>query len=160
METRPYMRARLGLAECLWELGRKEQAVGHLRELLRLNPSDDQGVRYILAQCLLETGADEELGELLERFRGDGSPQIRYSHALWMFRREGPGPKAAELLKQAMASNPHVPAFLLKRRKLPKQAPSRADAGSEDEAAAYAMGALESWHRTLGAADWLAENAR
>ena len=160
METRPYMRARLGLAECLWEAGSKEEALGHLRDLLRLNPSDNQGVRYILAQVLLETGAEGELGELLERFRDDASPQIRYSHALWMFRREGPGRKADALLEEAVRSNPHVPDYLLKRKKPPKSAPRTAEAGSEEEAGAYAMGAVESWQNTLGAVEWLARTAR
>lgn len=160
METRPYMRARLGLAECLWEAGKKDEALGHLRELLRLNPADNQGVRYILAQVLLETGEEGELGELLERFRDDASPQIRYSHALWMFRHDGPGRKADALLAEAVGSNPHVPAYLLKRKKFPKEAPRAAGAGSEEEAAAYAMGAAASWQKTLGAADWLAEKTR
>jgi tetratricopeptide (TPR) repeat protein len=160
METRPYMRARLGLAECLWDLGRRDEALGHLRDLLRLNPSDNQGVRYILVQCLLETGADDELGELLHRFRDDGSPQIRYSHALWMFRHEGRGRKADALLRDALGSNPHVPDYLLKRRKPPKDAPAAAAAGGEEEAAAYAMGAGESWRKTLGALDWLADHSR
>jgi tetratricopeptide (TPR) repeat protein len=160
METRPYMRARLGMAECLWDLGRKEEAVGHLRELLRLNPSDNQGVRYILVQCLLETGADDELGDLLGRLRADVSPQIRYSHALWMFRHEGPGRKADALVAEAVKANPHVPDYLLKRRKPPKEAPPAAEAGGEEEAAAYAMGAAESWRNTLGALDWLAEHTR
>lgn len=160
METRPYMRARLGLAECLWEIGKKDEAVGHLRDLMRLNPSDNQGVRYILAQCLLETGADEELGTLLDRFRDDGSPQIRYSRALWMFRHAGPGRQADAVLAEAVKSNPYVPAYLLKRKKLPKEAPDHAEAGSEEEAAAYAMGAAESWQKTLGATDWLAEKVR
>lgn len=56
MEARPYMRARLGLAECLWEQGGREEALGHLRELLRLNPADNQGVRKILARCEFESG--------------------------------------------------------------------------------------------------------
>ena len=159
METRPYMRARLGLAECLWESGKKDEAVTHLRELFRLNPSDNQGVRYILAQCLLETGAEGELGELLERFRDDTSPEIRYSHALWAFRREGPGRKASAVLAEAVKSNPHVPAYLLKRKQPPKEGPVSAEAGSDEEAAAYAIGATESWHKTLGAVDWLAEHA-
>jgi tetratricopeptide (TPR) repeat protein len=48
MEARPYMRARLGLAECLWEQGLQEEALGHLRELLRLDPADNQGVRRLM----------------------------------------------------------------------------------------------------------------
>src|SRR6266508_4137939 len=38
LETRPYMRARAALAETLWALDRREEAVEHQRELLRLNP--------------------------------------------------------------------------------------------------------------------------
>ena len=45
-ETRPYMRARAALAATLWRLGRREEAVEHQRELLRLNPRDNQGLRY------------------------------------------------------------------------------------------------------------------
>ncbi len=48
VETRPYMRARDGLAQCLWEVGQREEAVGHYWDMLRLNPNDNQGIRDIL----------------------------------------------------------------------------------------------------------------
>lgn len=156
METRPYMRARFALAECLWDLGRKEDALGHLRELLRLNPSDNQGVRYILLQCLLESGADEELGDLLDRYGEDPSSAIAYTKALWQFRRAGRGKAADATLAEALRANPHVPAYLLKRKPLPARAPASAAMGSPEEAEAYAAGALAAWHQTLGAVDWLA----
>jgi tetratricopeptide (TPR) repeat protein len=159
METRPYMRARLGLAECLWDLSKKAEALEHLRDLLRLNPADDQGVRYILVQCLLESGADEELGALLARYGEDSTPEFRYTHALWSFRHAGPGKDSDALLAKAIAANPHVPAYLLKRKKLPKDVPDSADPGSVEEAEAYASGAVDPWHRTLGALEWLASNA-
>jgi tetratricopeptide (TPR) repeat protein len=54
IETRPYMRAREGLANCLWEAGRREDAVEHCREMLRLNPNDNQGIRYRLLAMLLD----------------------------------------------------------------------------------------------------------
>jgi len=54
LETRPYMRARAGLAQCLWMLGERDQAIAHFTDMLRLNPNDNQGIRYILATCLLE----------------------------------------------------------------------------------------------------------
>jgi tetratricopeptide (TPR) repeat protein len=157
METRPYMRARLGLAESLWELGKKEEALQHLRDLLRLNPSDNQGVRYILVQCLLESGADEELGALLDRYADDTSPVIRFSRALWLFRRNGPGPAADAALAEAVEANPHVAALLLKRKKLSKRVHAASRPGSEEEAEAYAGGAMGPWQRTLGALDWLSE---
>ena len=62
LETRPYMRARLGLAHVLWTLGRREEAVGHLQDLLRLNPGDNQGVRYTLAGFLLFLDRDDDTG--------------------------------------------------------------------------------------------------
>lgn len=159
METRPYMRARLGLAECLWDLGKKAEALEHLRDLLRLNPKDNQGVRYILVQCLLESGADEELGELLGRYPEDTSPEFLYTRALWMFRREGPGQAADSVLSQAMQANPHVPAFLLKLKKLPKDPPDSSGPGTVGEAEAYAAGGADAWAKTLGAADWLSGHA-
>src|SRR5205807_3327499 len=42
LETRPYMRARLGLAHSLWIAGRRQEAVQHLQDMLRLNPDDKQ----------------------------------------------------------------------------------------------------------------------
>ena len=40
LETRPYMRARAGLARLLWTSGQRQEAVGHLQDMLRLNPND------------------------------------------------------------------------------------------------------------------------
>lgn len=52
LETRPYLRTRLGLAHALWTAGRRAEAVQHLQDMLRLNPNDNQGVRYTLARLL------------------------------------------------------------------------------------------------------------
>lgn len=50
IETRPYMRARLGLASSLWGLAERSAAIEHAREMLRLNPNDNQGVRDVLLE--------------------------------------------------------------------------------------------------------------
>jgi len=39
LETRPYMRARAGLASVLWRTGRHRDAIGHYRAMLKLNPT-------------------------------------------------------------------------------------------------------------------------
>ena len=65
LETRPYMRARLGLAQALRDLGRVDEAVAHYRALLELNPGDNQGVRYVLLATLLQRGMNDEAGALL-----------------------------------------------------------------------------------------------
>ena len=64
LETRPYLRARLGLAHALWTAGRRDEAVAHLQDMLRLNPNDNQGVRYTLAGFLLFLDRDDDMDRL------------------------------------------------------------------------------------------------
>jgi len=45
IETRPYMRALSGLAEALIALERLAEAAKQFKEMLRLNPNDNQGAR-------------------------------------------------------------------------------------------------------------------
>jgi tetratricopeptide (TPR) repeat protein len=66
LETRPYLRARLGLAHALWTAGRRDEAVRHLQDMLRLNPGDNQGVRYTLAGFLLFLTLDKCLKTIRE----------------------------------------------------------------------------------------------
>ena len=60
LESRPYMRARAGLAQCLWISGLRQEAVTHYTGMLKLNPNDNQGIRYVLLPCLIELGQDKE----------------------------------------------------------------------------------------------------
>jgi len=73
LETRPYMRARAGLAQFLWEAGRREEAIEHYRDVLRLNPNDNQGIRDVLMPHLIELGLDDEAEELFANYSDDGS---------------------------------------------------------------------------------------
>jgi tetratricopeptide (TPR) repeat protein len=155
LETRPYMRARAGLAQSLWLLGEREQAIEHYREMLRLNPGDNQGIRYILANCLLEEGLDEALGKLLNEYQGDVAAGWLYPHALWIFRREGASAKANASLKKALKRNRFVPPYLLGARRLPKHLPEYIGLGDESEAVAYAAEAIKGWQKTPGALEWL-----
>ena len=72
-ETRPYMRARAALAATLWRLGRREEAVEHQRDLLRLNPRDNQGLRYRQSNWLLALECYDELEEPFAAHAGDGN---------------------------------------------------------------------------------------
>src|SRR6516162_1169629 len=98
LETRPYMRARLGLAHSLWTAGRRDEAVRHLQDMLRLNPGDNQGVRYTLAGFLLFLGRDDELARLLDDYPDEDSAAWAYTRALLAFRRHGDTPEARRLL--------------------------------------------------------------
>ena len=57
------MRARAGLAGTLLKLGDVVAALSHYRDMLKLNPNDNQGIRYILAGCLLRQDNDSALKE-------------------------------------------------------------------------------------------------
>jgi tetratricopeptide (TPR) repeat protein len=155
LETRPYMRARAALAETLWALGRREEAVEHQRDLLRLNPNDNQGVRYRQAEWLLWLESYEELDELFAAYEDDGAAAFGYTKALAAFRREGDSARARQLLGEARELNPYVPAYLSGRKRLPARLPDYVGLGDDSEAVDYASGAAELWASVPGALTWL-----
>jgi tetratricopeptide (TPR) repeat protein len=162
-ETRPYMRAKLSLADCLCGQGRYEEAARHFEELLQLNPNDDQGVRYWYSLCLFAMEDDEALQHLLDRFSWDMTAPWTYARALFLYRTRGPE-RARGALRQALASNRHVPDFLLAIEDLPTELPDAGDQivgiGSKEEAAAVAEALYEAWDDTPGALAWLREMQR
>lgn len=157
IETRPYMRARHGLAVVLWHLGEHEAAIAHARELLRLNPGDNQGVRYMLAAWLLAAGDDAGLGALLAQYPEEWSANWAYTRALLTFRQSGVGRKADQALKQALEVNPHVPGYLLGVVPFPKHRPEYYGMGDENEAVLYVAEAAEAWLAEPAALAWLTE---
>jgi tetratricopeptide (TPR) repeat protein len=154
LETRPYMRARQGLADTLWRLGERRQSIEHYTDMLRLNPGDNQGIRYTLANCLLREGDDEALEKLLNQY-DDAMAEWLYTRALLLFRREGASAAADVALSAALDENKFVPAYLLGNKRVPRQLPGYIGFGDENEAVSYAAGALDLWRATPGAIEWL-----
>jgi hypothetical protein len=48
VDNRPFLRCMHGFGLCLWRLGRFEEAGGVFDRILWLNPSDNQGVRFLV----------------------------------------------------------------------------------------------------------------
>jgi len=157
METRPYMRARLGLAQCLWAMDELAEAAGHMDAMLELNPGDNQGVRYLYANLLLELEDSKRLEKLLKQYSDDWSASWMYSGALYEFRKNGRSRKADKQLIKAIAYNPHVPDYLLGKKKLSAQQISFYSPGDENEAIEYTQVAIRPWMMTPGALVWLRE---
>ncbi len=153
--TRPYMRARLGLAQCLWESGLRTQAVEHYSEMLRLNPNDNQGVRYLLLGALVDLDLDQDAQRLLQRYENDVSAEWSYTTALLAFRREGDVAVSRSLLRAAADVNRYVPDFLVGNRSMPPSPPAYISPGGEDEAVSYAAQFLRTWRSSPGAIPWL-----
>jgi tetratricopeptide (TPR) repeat protein len=160
LEARPYMRARLGLAHALWTAGRRDEAVQHLQDMLRLNPADNQGVRYTLAGFLLFLDRDDDLDRLLQQYPGEDSAAWAYTKALLSFRRQGNTIEARRSLKTAKKANEHVPAYLLGQKFPPAEPPGYYRPGDESEALHYVGGFLAAWKGTPGAVAWLRENVK
>lgn len=160
MESRPYMRARLAVAQCLIVLNRRQEAAKHFAEILRLNPDDNQGVRIFLEFLLIEMGKDAEALSLIDEYKEDGMIWKLYSAALLAFRKEGDSPDAREKLKSAVDVNKYVPDYLLGRKHIPKNLPGYYQPRSREEAMIYASEAARGWDNTIGALNWLKKTAK
>lgn len=155
LETRPFMRALAGLATTQWELGLREEAVRSYRELLRLNPGDNQGIRYLLLNLLMELGQDEPARALLNEYKGDGSAEAAYTSALLAFRAKGDSPESRQALTTAFDMNQYVPDYLTGKKRIPSQRTDTITFGGADEAASYASEYLNYWRKTPGAVAWI-----
>lgn len=156
-QTRPFMRALEGYSRTLWLLGDREASVAHQQELLRLNPGDNQGVRYFLVHCLLDLGRFAELDRLFRRYPDEISADMLYARALAAFLQEGASPRANRWRLEALEANPHVPPYLLGETRLPRQLPSSYGLGDENEAILYVAQYGASWFQRETALSWLAE---
>ena len=157
LETRPYMRARTGLADCLWALGERSAAIGHYREMLRLNPHDNQGLRHVLTSWLFTTGDLDALEELLDAYDNDAFVEWAYAKALLAFRK-GDRADADASLAIAWERNPHVPDLLIGASPLPGRLPDHYAMRSREEAVVYVLQYKENWSTTPGALEWLSES--
>ncbi len=155
LETRPYMRARCGLAVALWQKGEREAAIAHVRDMLRLNPNDNQGMRHVLLGWLMALRRQDEAEALIRQYKGDSAPHWRYTEALLDFARAGDTASSRKRLAAAVHGNRHVPAYLL-GKKLSRSAPAYLTVGGDDEAQEFAREFLAAWRDTPGALEWLA----
>lgn len=147
VETRPYMRAKAALAEALWESGNFYPAMAHCREMLKLNPNDNQGIRHLLTGYYLELEMVDELTLLLDDYSEDVCPYLQYTRALLAYRQSSPD--AGDIARIAIDSNGHIPGLLSKRRLQPKSNSGYITLGEMDEAIYYVNNNLKSWIRTL-----------
>jgi hypothetical protein len=145
------MRARAGLAGTLLKLGDVDGALSHYRDMLKLNPNDNQGIRYVLAGCLLRQGNDGALKKLLAAHK-DASAFWLYTRALVAFRKNrNSDAQAAALVSDAWSANEHVPAILAGTKPPVIKDDGYVTMGGPDEATYYVTECGPAWHHTPGA---------
>lgn len=157
--TRPFMRALMGLAIAQHDMGDSRNAIANYRELLRLNPDDNQGVRYLVLPFLLETDQDDEAAQLMAAYEDDAAAVWAYCRALLAFRGEGDSERSRKELQAAIKQNGHVPKCLLDPED-DRWGPESYAMGSENEAVICADECGEAWQATPGALAWLDRQVR
>lgn len=158
IETRPYMRALAGLANSLWQMGNKEQAELHYREMLRLNPGDNQGIRFVLLELLLDMNHLEKIHALMDEYLDIDNMDWAYTALLMELWENGDSVRAHSLLERAIDTNEYVPAYLLGSKLIPDMRSPYITLGGEDEAANYALRHLRFWKKKKTALKFLKDN--
>jgi len=158
LETRPYMRALVGLANSLWQMGNEGQAVLHYRELLRLNPGDNQGIRFILLELLIEMNHLEDVRVLMDDYPDIDSVDWSYTALLMELWENGDSVRAHSLLESAIEANEHIPAYLLGIKLISDLRSPYITFGVEDEAVDYAARHIRFWKKRKKALKWLKDN--
>jgi tetratricopeptide (TPR) repeat protein len=151
IESRPYMRAKFALANALWEIGLKIEAISHLNDSLRLNPNDNQGVRYNLILWLLSIDDLKSVSEFVaEKAHGPNSFAFaNFNQVLYLFKKYGnSSQKFKAALQNAHKCNPLVAKYLTGELKIPKKEPAHYSLGSKEEAIIYASMSIKIWKET------------
>ncbi len=164
IETRPYMRARAELADCLYSINREEEAIEHCRAMLDLNPHDNQGMRYVLLEYLGELGMFDEMEAVLrdKRYPEDSASEWLYAKVLISFRKHGECQATIEALEDALEANEHVPYALTEEDLVscPESDIPGVEMGGLEEAYIYADNFHTAWSLVPGALEWIQKYAR
>lgn len=153
LETRPYMRARAGIAAALWATNQCTEAIEHYWAMLELNPNDNQGIRFVLAAHLLAQRDITALKKLIKQYEEDRTASWLYTQAFLAFLEKRPD--ADKMAREAFLANSHVPAILSGSMPLVSSDDGYITVGGEDEAAFYVEENGLAWKATPEAIDWL-----
>jgi len=154
LETRPYMRARAQLAELLMDAGKVDEAIGHFEEMLELNPNDNQGLRYSLLGCYLEQENLEGAKQLFSQYPEEWTAMFAWGRVLASLL-AGDESAAVKQLSEARRVNKRVEAYLVGRKKVPKDGPGYYSPGEPSEAIVCMREIGGAWTAQPAAIDWL-----
>ena len=159
VETRPFMRCLHQYAACLYALDKNDLAFAIYREILDLNPGDNQGIRYEYQLYLIESGKYDEFEKVDLEFQDEISAFACFNRTLFSFIKEGDTEKSRGLLKKAIAKNKFVVAKLLSPNP-PERGVNAYALGSKEEALHYVSFAWETWDGFEKALAWLRKNKK
>lgn len=155
VEARPYMRTVKQLAEVLWTVGRRFDAVAHYENLIDLDPADHMGNATLLLGYYLSMGEIQRSWDLLEEYDDETRAVFNWAWVL-LFLMTGDEDAARDALNHAMESNPHVAVLLVGMGPEPAgELPALIVPGGRDEAYLCLDILGEAWEMWGGAQWWL-----
>ncbi len=155
VEARPYMRTVKQLAEVLWTVGRRFDAITHYEHLIDLDPQDHMGNASLLLGYYLSMGEIQRSWDLLEDFDDEKNTVCAWAWVL-IFLVTGDEEGAVDGLKHALELNPYVAQLLIGLDEEPtEEVPPFFTAGSSEEAHYTVQVIGEAWQRAGEAQWWL-----
>jgi hypothetical protein len=157
-DTRPFMRCLNALAAIYAEQEHQlSKAIVIWEDMIAMNPSDNQGVRYNLFPALLRQRDFKEYRKYREVFEED-STFMSFNDALQSFMEEGATASSNAILKASVRKNAYVVPLLLAKAP-PARNPDNYTFNSPEEAIIYVGDTWQIWRQTPGATDWLQQIA-
>lgn len=157
-ETRPFMNALAGIAQALIALNRPSEALKYQEEMLRLNPNDNQGIRYGLLHRYISAGRLQEAEKLLKQYSDDCASSWYYGRALLEFALTGDSKRSRKALNEALKQNPYVVDYISGKRIIGDTLPDHHGIGDDSEALIYAATDALSWEDIPNALTWFFDN--
>lgn len=97
-----------------------------------------------------------QVARLFELYPEDAAAMWNYARALHAFATEGDTERSRESRATARQQNPHVPEYLLGKKRVPPQLPEYVGWGDRNEAIYATVQQLDAWQQVPGALAWLA----
>lgn len=159
IETRPFMRALVNLADAYRQAHMRDKSLLCYRECLLLCPGDNVGARYLLPALLMEMGRYDEALDVIDEYSDELSYSafLAYSRALCLIAQQRKPADINKALRQAYGCNAGVPELLLLEGELPSPDSPYCAAGDHNEAIFYAVENRMLWRNLAGALTYLKE---
>lgn len=110
LESRPFMRALHGLGLTAGKQGRFKEAIGIFKRMLKLNPNDNQGARYLIGSLYHQCG---DLEKAIWWYKRNGDdPHNLYNYGLALVQQHKLN-MAAKTFIFAISTNPYIAPMLL-----------------------------------------------
>ncbi|WP_244835288.1 DUF6398 domain-containing protein [Clostridium sp. BJN0001] len=141
--ARQFFGAKYTLAKHLWKIGKREEAITNLKDVVNFDKKDLLMAKGLLSHWLIENNQYNECQELLKKYN-DRSLMLIYAEAALLFKMNDKS-DAEKALRRAYKRNQYVFDYILGIKKLPKVLHKVTKKGSNEEAIFYAKLGLNIW---------------